>query len=218
MSKFKKIDTSEVDMRSGLNTSVSKPLVSSSPPTPQSTNGAHGNTNVNVSNLANTLKNKLPLSKSDKIIAVYGVLEELEAYLGLIRCRIEEEPFSVSDKMFLNASIIKIQEQLHDIMEYITTKHSEKNIKQYNVYLDLEINKFNLTKTRVISGSSSLQAQLLYAKCLCRRAERQAVASSVVKGKSADDITVSYLNLLDKYIFGLSFKVLELQHKTPLKY
>jgi ATP:cob(I)alamin adenosyltransferase len=181
------------------------------------------------------------VAKSDKILSVIGTLEELSAYIGIIKAEhfepnIEEEKFDIdsSAKLFLYARLTQIQESILDIEASLGT--SRKIVAKYEFtrfladervkILDKEIqlmSDVNLAQLKEsmkekplqhIPGSSVIEAKLAYVRSLCRRAERQ---MSGFKNLQAESNCINYLNKLGDYFLTLSIHILHMQNKEPLK-
>jgi cob(I)alamin adenosyltransferase len=155
------------------------------------------------------------LPKSDKIFASLGTVEELLAYLGIIKA----QHYSSSDnsaKMFMFARFTQIQESLLAIMYSLGTSKKVlssrfSDAEQRTRELELEIEKFsNRVKMydhplAFIPGQTVLEANLFYARALCRRAERQICASKNLQiGVVPEDNILNYLNRLGDYFLCLA--------------
>lgn len=152
------------------------------------------------------------LHKSDKIFASIGTIEELTAYIGIIKATHYISSDS-SAKMFLFARLTQIQETLIEIMHSLgTTKKQFKNMFGDEMIKDIEkeLEKFAIEKTydrpyQLISGNSLIEANFLYARSLCRRAERQICASKNTRiGIIPEDNIIIYLNKLGDYFLCLA--------------
>jgi len=184
------------------------------------------------------------ISKADKLLAAIGTLEELVAYLGVVKAEhfdpSIEKKFEIdsSSKLFLYARITQIQETLIDIKSSLGTSrknvaryensrfsNGEQRIKDLDHEIDLMPVGLNQLKESMrekplqnIPGMSIVEARLMYARTICRRAERQVHSSKNLQmGIVVEDSCVSYLNRLGDYLLALSVHVLHMQNKEPLK-
>lgn len=192
-----------------------------------------------------TLYNGEMVKKTDKIISAMGTLEELSAYIGVIKTEHlntnSEQKFDIdsSAKLFLYARLTKIQEALIDICaslgtsrkitaRYEFTRFSCGQSRIADLKSELELMKdvdFETLKSsmrekplQIISGTTILESRLLYARTLCRRAERQVIgAKNLQVGIVPEEICLRYLNVLGDYLLGLSVHVLHMQSKEPMK-
>jgi len=186
-----------------------------------------------------------PVSKADKIISFLGTLEELNAYIGVIKTEHlnpnNELKFDIdsSAKLFLYARLTKIQEALIDIMASSGTSRKVQARYEFTRFAcgpqriaDLEselvlMNDVNFGQLKagmrekplqLIPGTTTLESRLMYARAICRRAERQmAVAKHAQLGLFPEEPCVRYLNVLGDYLLALSIHVLHLQSKEPMR-
>lgn len=176
--------------------------------------------NKPITNDTTVLYSGEKLSKADKIFASLGTIEELQAYLGIIKA--QHYSAVQSSQMFLSARITQIQETLTRIMLSLgTTKKSNakyessrfSSISEKSIGdLEIEINKLSIHSEFKkggdcpIPGSSLLESNLLYARTLARRAERQVVASKNLSiGLCPENEVIEYLNLLGDYLLYLAY-------------
>lgn len=166
------------------------------------------------------LANGEKLSKSDKIFASIGTLEELNAYIGLVKvqhCNLQQ-----SSTIFLFARLTQIQEIILCIISALSTskknneqfektrfaKIAEKNISEIQKEIDKLLEKEEKEKKdflMILSGESLFQSQLLYARTLVRRSERQILASKNPNlGLVPEEEVIRYLNLLGDYFLFIA--------------
>jgi cob(I)alamin adenosyltransferase len=201
--------------------------------------------------LSCVLPNGEVLSKQDKLFAATGAIEELRAYIGIIKARhynpgtgisdLTSRPtqrslvdkggdntLKISEKMFLFARLTQIQENLQEIITSLLTskKDSTKYEKtrfdpqgrlveelkrelkrELTSRSEVEINpRTNLVSpANHIPGSTELEAQLYYCKCICQRCERQVLASKNLSLGLVPDRSISeYLYVLGQYLLNLA--------------
>lgn len=195
--------------------------------------------------LATTLYNGEVVPKSDRIISVIGTIDELAAYIGIIKTEHfdpnTEEKLDIdsSAKLFLYARLTQIQETLIDIEASIGTSrkviarhdftrfsNGEQRIKDLENEIELmrDVNLGQLKESmkekpfQHIPGNSVIEAKLFYARTICRRAERQLCGTkNLPLGIILEDNCMNYLNKLGDYLLALSIHVLHMQNKEPLK-
>lgn len=188
------------------------------------------------------------VSKKDKVISAMGSLEELFAYIGVIKAEhfnaSSERKFDIpnSMKVFLFARLTQIQETLLDIIVAIGTtrkvvlryessrfsaKDGETRLKELEDHIN-EMKNYDNTvswpengcnpKNSILPGTSVLEAQLLYARTICRRAERQVISCKNNNlGIFPEELVITFLNRLGDYLFSLSVHSLHLHSKEPMK-
>ena len=151
------------------------------------------------------------ISKSANIIEALGSLDELNAYLGIVKVYAMKEQIklvSKSKKGILFSNILSdVQQTLFIIQAEIagsnmTVKKSNLNniesIISYISELLPPITSFT------ISGGSVLSAELDFSRTLARRAERRIVAVLDGGGSKIGPITISYMNRLSSLFFAMS--------------
>lgn len=150
------------------------------------------------------------ISKSANIIEVLGSLDEINAYLGVVKVqsRIDNFKLIVNKKSIPYTKIIEgLQQKLFIIQAEVAgsnisiTKNSLKEIeliiKKISEVLP-PINSFT------VSGGSLLSSELDYARTLARRAERHIVKVQEEGFKKLSPVTLSYMNRLSSILFAMS--------------
>lgn len=151
------------------------------------------------------------ISKSAKIIEALGCLDELNAYLGIVKVYSEEGkislPLSLRKKIFISEIVSDIQQTLFVIQAELagssmTVRKASLNNIEKIIALISEV--LSPIKSFTVSGGSVISAELDYARTLARRCERRIVAVVEGKGKDMGPITIAYLNRLSSVLFALS--------------
>lgn len=154
--------------------------------------------------------NQQRISKSANIIEALGVIDELNAYLGVVKVHasIEQLKLKVSNKNIpFSVLIEEMQETLFIIQAEIAG--SKMAVKKKNLnQIENVINKIGdilpPIESFTISGGSLLSAELDYTRTLARRAERRVVSVIEEKRRVISPITISYLNRLSSALFAMS--------------
>lgn len=138
--------------------------------------------------------------KCDARVEAYGTVDELNAYLGLLRDLSEEEQQDV---------LLRIQRRLFDIQSLLAAEEPEKHsflkpIQESEVlFLEEEIDRMSLSippfKAFILAGGHPLVSQIHIARCICRRAERRVVELAQVA--KVQDNVLRYINRLSDYLF-----------------
>jgi len=138
-----------------------------------------------------------------KIIA-YGTVDELNAYLGLVRIKVSNK--AIQD------NLIKIQNELFTIGSNLAVDSSRSKIKipllTQEMVADLELkiddmnNELPEIKSFLLPGGNEIVALCHIARCVCRRAERHIVTLDKVEKIQSE--LIKYLNRLSDYLFTLS--------------
>ena len=153
------------------------------------------------------------VSKHHVRIKAYGTVDELNAWIGLIR----------NDKIAAetNSFLIKIQNELMVIASQLADDTSEKTSKlsgkivpitfENVTEIESEIDKINNElpelKNFIIPGGHVLISYTHLARCTCRRAER---FITELKGEEeVSNVIIAYINRLSDYLFILARKLAE---------
>jgi len=137
-------------------------------------------------------------------IEAYGTVDELIAYIGLVRDHI-------SSKQIQN-DLIKIQDDLMICAAILATDCDDCEIKipklydESIVWLEKEMDQMDinlpLLKNFILPGGHPSVSFCNAARTVCRRAER--IVISLSGSYSVPEITIRYLNRLSDYLFVLS--------------
>jgi cob(I)alamin adenosyltransferase len=139
-------------------------------------------------------------------IEAYGTVDELNAYIGLIRTFItgpEQHILSkIQDRLFTTgASLASDPEH---------SKMSTPDLKNEDVeLLENEMDRMNESlpelKNFVLPGGHQANSFCHVARCVCRRAERHVV--ELARHEVVNVLVVKYLNRLSDYLFVLARKI-----------
>ena len=153
------------------------------------------------------------VSKHHVRIKAYGTVDELNAWIGLIR----NDEIAAETNSFL----IKIQNELMVIASQLADDTSEKTSKlsgkivpiafENVTEIESEIDKINNElpelKNFIIPGGHVLISYTHLARCTCRRAER---FITELKGEEeVSNVIIAYINRLSDYLFILARKLAE---------
>ena len=143
------------------------------------------------------------VSKANLRIDAYGTVDELNAYIGLLR---DQE---VNQK---RQDILKeIQDRLFTLGAALASSPGKDNIKRPDIHLE-DVEKLELEIDEMEKGLSPLKNFILpgghqvvsychLARTVCRRAERCTILLD--HNEPVEDILISYLNRLSDYLFVL---------------
>lgn len=142
-------------------------------------------------------------SKSSCIIEALGALDELNSYLGIIKCKFEN--YKVVEKSFRDI-IHRIQNDLFVIQ--VEVAGAGKKIKDDEVeYIEKIMNDIEKEllpiKTFLISGVNEISANSDFARTLARRAERRVVAVSEEGIIKIDPQALVFMNRLSSFLYAL---------------
>lgn len=147
------------------------------------------------------------VSKNHIRIDAYGTVDELNAYIGLIRDQIGSENETlilkeIQDRLFTIGAVLaadpeKSKQKLPDLQPS-DIELLETEMDKINEYLPP-------LKHFVLPGGDVLISHCHIARCVCRRAERGVVHLAL--DNFVDDKVMVYLNRLSDYLFILSRKI-----------
>ena len=150
------------------------------------------------------------VSKHHVRIKAYGTIDELNAWIGLIRNdKIADETNSFLIK--IQYELMTIASQLADDTSAITQNLSGKIIPitfKNITEIESEIDKINSElpelKNFIIPGGHVLISYTHLARCTCRRAER--FITKLKDKEEVSSVIIAYVNRLSDYLFILSRK------------
>ena len=137
-------------------------------------------------------------------IEAYGSVDELNAFIGLVRDQAIDEHakqllISIQDRLFTIGSLLAVGKE--------DTKMKLPSLSEDDILLlENEMDKMDETlpemKHFVLPGGHTTVSYCHIARCVCRRTERLVVAL-LVSGESHDNLIVQYINRLSDYLFML---------------
>lgn len=147
------------------------------------------------------------VSKADLRINTYGTVDELNAYIGLVR----DQEVNTKRKEIL----VEIQDRLFTIGSILATEPGNTKVKvpslsaQDVTFLEKEIDGMEAQlppmKSFVLPGGHPSVSFCHVARTVCRRAERLVIELDAQE--KVDPLIVQYLNRLSDYLFVLSRKM-----------
>ena len=151
------------------------------------------------------------VSKHHVRIKAYGTVDELNAWIGLIR----NDEIAAETNSFL----IKIQNELMVIASQLADDTSEKtpklsgkivpiafeNVTEIESEIDKINNELPELKNFIIPGGHVLISYTHLARCTCRRAER--FITELNGEEEVSNVIIAYINRLSDYLFILARKL-----------
>ncbi len=154
--------------------------------------------------------NQQRISKSANIIEALGVVDELNAYLGVVKVYAESEDLKlkIGNK---NKPLVFLIEEIQEILFIIQAEVAGSKItvskKDLNK-IEKIINKIGDILPPItsftISGGSIMSASLDYSRTLARKAERIIIKVGEEGIRKIGMNTIAYLNRLSSVLFALS--------------
>ena len=140
-------------------------------------------------------------------IETYGTVDELNSYIGLIRC----QDIEVHHQVLLK----EVQDRLFTVGASLAADPEKSQMKIPDLHdsdidlLESEMDTMNellpALKHFVLPGGNTIVSYCHLARCVCRRAERLAVA--LTENSFVDERIIVYLNRLSDYLFVLARKL-----------
>jgi cob(I)alamin adenosyltransferase len=145
------------------------------------------------------------VEKSDARLEAYGTVDELNAWIGVLRCG--------NDDKVTDETLEMVQNKLFVIGSHLATDTSKSNMHQQlpcnpedAKKLEQEIDRMQEVLPQltnfVMPGGALLSAQAHVARTVCRRAERRATALGQTVPVERE--VLIFLNRLSDYLFVLS--------------
>ncbi len=160
------------------------------------------------------------VSKADLRIESYGTVDELNAYVGLCRDVITDEPvrdvlYNIQNKLFVIGAQLACDPDKNLKIEIPALEEEEVTLLEKEI--DRMDDALEPMKNFILPGGHIYISYLHIARTVCRRAERVSVALS--DHSVVNPLIIVYLNRLSDYLFvlarytGLQYGVAELPWK-----
>jgi cob(I)alamin adenosyltransferase len=144
--------------------------------------------------------------KNDLRIETYGTVDELNSWIGMINDQMDHPEFREELKY--------IQDRLFTIGSLLATDHSkstkmqlpdlhESDVQLLEARIDAMTSQLPEMKSFILPGGHTTVSSIHIARCVCRRAERHAVALQH-NGVPVETLVIQYLNRLSDYLFTLA--------------
>lgn len=155
------------------------------------------------------------VSKYHEKIQAYGTLDELNAFIGLLRdqpgiCEETEQfLFDIQKKIFAAESIVAVDnEQLKEQLPEIT----QQDTKKLEIAIDTMNEELADLKNFILPGGHLSVSYAHVARTVCRRAERLVLQAN--DSYAVDHQIIIYLNRLSDYFFVLG-RFLAMKNDVP---
>lgn len=143
------------------------------------------------------------LPKSHLRIEAYGTVDELNAYMGLLRdavddSTVQQEIKEIQDLLFSIGAALAMEPGQPPVIEGVQTAHIELLERR----MDEMDARLPPLKNFILPGGHHTVSFCHIARCVCRRAERLVVALALEE--PVDPLLIQYLNRLSDYLFMLA--------------
>ena len=150
------------------------------------------------------------ISKSALLVEALGTVDELNAYLGVIKTCPKSKEVSIRIRiktLTLNDIILDFQQNLFIIQAELggsPLSIKKSDLTKLEKLIEELANALPPIKSFTISGGSFESASLDFARTLTRKAERRVIAVLEEGNRKVSSHTISYLNRLSSALFALS--------------
>jgi cob(I)alamin adenosyltransferase len=145
--------------------------------------------------------------KNSLRIEAYGTIDELNAFIGLIRDQeinyvYVDQLLEIQDRLFTLGSLLA-QDPKKQKMKLPELK--EADISNLEQWIDAMEEQLPAMTNFVLPGGHTTVSYTHVARCVCRRAER--AITELTEGEEVAAIILAYVNRLSDYLFVLSRKL-----------
>jgi len=146
------------------------------------------------------------VKKSHLRLHAYGTVDELNSYLGLVADQEVNQPRAeifdeIQDRLFTIGSLLAVEKGTQIKLPAI----EEDDVSRLEFLIDEMDSSLPEMKSFILPGGHISVSHTHVARCICRRAERWAIALN--EQDSVDPLIVKYLNRLSDFLFILSRKM-----------
>jgi len=147
--------------------------------------------------------------KSDIRLEAYGTIDELNSFIGLLNCDIEDSKLKevflfIQRKLFTIGAILATEDDA--TAQKYGCKVVENDIKRLEETIDLMDAELPKMKLFTIPGGSKPSAMAHVCRTVCRRAERRIIALNEINPISNELLV--FVNRLSDFLFVLSRKLI----------
>jgi cob(I)alamin adenosyltransferase len=158
------------------------------------------------------------VSKTDARVATYGDVDELNAWLGLARSRMADQPEMAEMLLEIQRDLFALGARLadpaHKIAERVTKAAIQADaVERLERWIDALDGKLPPLRRFILAGGCEAGAVLHIARTVCRRAER-AMVGLHEGGNDVEPALLEYVNRLSDLLFVMA-RVVNLRADTP---
>jgi cob(I)alamin adenosyltransferase len=147
------------------------------------------------------------IPKNSLRIEAYGTIDELNAYIGLIRDQLidpiyQGQLLEIQDRLFtLGSHLAKDPEKQNITLPDL----NESDVTNLELWIDEMDTKLETMKSFLLPGGHTTVSFVHISRCICRRAER--VITELSSKDIVQPLILTYTNRLSDYLFVLSRKL-----------
>lgn len=157
------------------------------------------------------------VTKFDLRIKALGELDELQAYLGLLRASLTDSPLDVATSNRIQNELLLIEKELYLLMAEVASERAspdDKNVVQPKISKDMikhlehlideNLEYIGEIKDFIVPGSSKVSAIADVARTIARRAERALVELDDQMQHNLDATILAYINRLSDLLWSIA--------------
>jgi cob(I)alamin adenosyltransferase len=158
------------------------------------------------------------VSKSAERVEAYGTLDELNAFIGLLRDQQISNDYKqtllvIQDKLFVAEALVandplKPAEGLPQLFE--------TDITDLETRIDIMTSEMPVLTSFILPGGHPAVSHCHIARTVCRRAERAVIRLN--RTEKVDSIIIRYLNRLSDYLFVLARRIGQDEQAEEIKW
>ena len=143
--------------------------------------------------------------KSAPRVEAYGAVDELGAWIGLVRVDIGDQ--GLDDQLDqIQRDLFALGSRLADPSARVANQHAKTTLTAADVerlegWIDDAVAEVPALRNFVLAGGSRAGTRLHVARTICRRAERRIVA---LGPEAVESVVVTYVNRLSDLLFALA--------------
>jgi len=146
-------------------------------------------------------------SKNSAVAEALGTVDELNAYLGVVKLRAE----TFSNNKILEKSFEQILDEVQQNLFIIQAelagaemKIVEEKVKEVENFVNTAEVEMPQIKSFFVSGGTEMAATFDFARTIARRAERRVVAAHELGDPQMSQFSLAYLNRLSSLLYALA--------------
>jgi cob(I)alamin adenosyltransferase len=141
--------------------------------------------------------------KCDPRIEAVGVVDELNAQLGIVRTLPHSQEYDVILGLLQNQMFdLGAELATPDVVGHGTDSLQDTHVAQVESWIDQFEARLEPLRTFILPGGSPAAAGLHFGRCICRRAERQMVALS--QTTNVREMALRYMNRVGDLLFVMA--------------
>lgn len=154
------------------------------------------------------------VSKADARIETYGIIDELNSFVGLLRDQqidnhMQQQLIKIQHKLFTLGTLLAIDPENNKLKSdgnpYKHLQVSDEDIKHLEIEMDLMDATLPPLQNFILPGGHPVVSICHICRTICRKAERSCVALN--EDSDVSDSIIIYLNRLSDFFFVLARKL-----------